>query len=76
MDRYLRMGARKVVCKTADLISLKQIYSKAKKAGLVCYMVVDAGHTEIPAGTETVVGIGPGPRDRIDKISGVLSLVN
>ena len=31
--------------------------------------------TEIPPGTETVVGIGPGPRDEIDKITGQLSLV-
>jgi PTH2 family peptidyl-tRNA hydrolase len=39
-------------------------------------MVTDAGHTEIPPGTVTVVGIGPGPREVIDKITGDLSLVN
>ena len=75
LDQYLRRGARKIVCKVPDLISLKQVYSRAKKAGLVCQLVTDAGHTEIPPGTETVVGIGPGPRAEIDKITGQLSLV-
>ena len=51
------------------------ILSRAKKAGLVCYLVKDAGHTEIPPGTETVVGIGPGSRREIDKITGDLPLV-
>ncbi len=69
-------GKRKIVCKAPDLVSLKGIFSKAKKAGLVCHLVTDAGHTEIPPGTETVVGIGPGPRDQIDKITGQLSLVS
>ncbi len=76
LDQYLRRGARKIVCKVPDLVSLKQVYSKAKKAGLVCQLVTDAGHTEIPPGTETVVGIGPGSRDEIDKITGQLSLVS
>ncbi len=75
LDLYLRRGARKIVCKVPDLISLKQVYSRAKKAGLVCQLVTDAGHTEIPPGTETVVGIGPGSRGEIDKITGQLSLV-
>ena len=75
LDQYLRRVARKIVCKVPDLISLKQVYSRAKKAGLVCQLVTDAGHTEIPPGTETVVGIGPGPRGEIDKITGQLSLV-
>ena len=75
LDQYLRRGARKIVCKVPDLISLKQVYSRAKKAGLGCQLGTDAGHTEIPPGTETVVGIGPGPRGEIDKITGQLSLV-
>jgi len=76
LDNYLRFGARKIVCKAPDLVSLKKAYSRAKKAGLVCHLVTDAGHTEIPPGTETVVGIGPGPRKEIDKITGDLPLVS
>jgi len=76
LDRYIKHGARKIVCKAPDLVSLKQVHGRAKKSGLVCHMVTDAGHTEIPPGTVTVVGIGPGPRGAIDKITGDLSLVN
>ena len=75
LGRYRREGARKIVCKVADENSLKQILGRAKSAGLVCYLVKDAGHTEIPPGTVTVVGIGPGPRSEIDKITGDLQLV-
>ncbi len=76
LDRYIKHGARKIVCKVPDLVSLKQVHGRAKKSGLVCRMVTDAGHTEIPPGTVTVVGVGPGPREAIDKITGDLSLVN
>jgi len=41
----------------------------------VTYLVVDAGHTEIPAGTKTVLGIGPAPDNIIDKITGDLPLL-
>ena len=76
LDRYMRNGARKVVCKVDDLTQLKKTHTLAKKSGLVCTLIKDAGHAEIPPGTETVVGIGPGPRNEIDKITGDLKLVN
>ena len=76
LDQYLRNGARKIVCKVPDLVSLKATYSRAKKSGLVCHLVVDAGHTEILPGTKTVVGIGPGPRKEIDKITGNFPLMS
>lgn len=75
LDKYRREGARKIVCKAADEESLRKILTQAKKAGLVCYLVKDAGHTEIPPGTVTVVGIGPGLRSDIDKITRDLQLV-
>jgi PTH2 family peptidyl-tRNA hydrolase len=35
---------------------------------LITHLVKDAGHTEIPSGTITVLGIGPGPRRSIDAL--------
>ena len=32
LDRYLREGARKIICKTENLQSMKEIYTKAKNA--------------------------------------------
>lgn len=75
LDKYLKTGARKIVCNTTNVDELKRIYGQAKDAGLICHMVRDAGHTEIPAGTVTVVGIGPGIRSSIDKITSSLPLV-
>jgi PTH2 family peptidyl-tRNA hydrolase len=75
LDKYLKTGARKIVCATSNVDSLRKIFGEAKDAGLICYMVKDAGHTEIPAGTVTVVGIGPGIRKSIDKITSSLPLV-
>ena len=74
LDKYLKTGARKIVCNTTNVDELKRIYGQAKDAGLICHMVRDAGHTEIPAGTVTVVGIGPGIRSSIDKITSSLPL--
>jgi PTH2 family peptidyl-tRNA hydrolase len=46
------------------------IHAAAKEAGLPCYTVVDAGRTQIAAGSRTVCGIGPAPVSVIDKITG------
>lgn len=39
-----------------------EIEKQAKEAGLVCYLVLDAGKTQIASGSMTVLGIGPGIR--------------
>ena len=75
LDRYMSNGARKVVCKVDDLVQLKKTHTLAKKSGLVCTLVKDAGHTEIPPGTVTVLGIGPAPRAVVDVITGDLKLL-
>ena len=75
LKRYTGGGARKIVCAAPNLDSLKRLYGDARLCGLVCYMVTDAGHTEIPAGTTTVLGIGPGPRSEIDALTSNLPLV-
>ena len=75
LEKYRANGARKIVCSASNLESLKRIFGEANEVGLICYMVKDAGHTEIPSGTVTVVGIGPGPRSTIDTITSSLPLV-
>ena len=75
LKRYMSEGARKIVCETSDIGSLRRLFGDARVCGLVCYMVTDAGHTEIPVGTVTVLGIGPGPRSEIDPLTSSLPLV-
>ena len=75
MSAWLENGARKIVVAAPNLDALKRLFGETQSAGLVGYMVRDAGHTEIPPGTVTVVGIGPGPRDEIDELTSSFSLV-
>ena len=75
LKRYMKEGARKVVCAAPNLEALRRLFGDARVCGLVYYMVTDAGHTEIPAGTVTVLGIGPGPRSEIDPLTSSLPLV-
>ena len=74
-ERWNNVGARKIVVRADDEPHLRQLYAKALTAGLVCDLVKDAGHTEIPPGTVTVLGIGPSPRLAVDAITGDLKLL-
>ena len=73
--KWSNEGAKKAILKTdklADFYLLKGIADDLKISSVI---ISDAGHTEIPAGTITVLGIGPGPNNLIDKITGDLSLL-
>ena len=67
-ERWKNNGARKICLQVDDLQSLQVIAGQAQSANLITHIVKDAGHTEIPPGTVTVLGIGPGPRRSIDAI--------
>lgn len=66
---------KKVVVYCPGEKELVEIYNQAKKAGLPCALITDAGLTEfngVP--TKTCVGIGPADPEEIDKITGQLPL--
>ena len=75
VKKWEEEGAKKVVLKVGDLKELKEIYKKAKKAKLPCFLVRDAGLTQLKAGTITCLGIGPCEERKIDKITGKLKLL-
>jgi PTH2 family peptidyl-tRNA hydrolase len=68
-------GQKKVVVKVTDLAELHEVKMSAEAAGLVTSLITDAGHTELPAGTVTCLGIGPAPEFKIDKVTGHLGLM-
>ena len=43
LEKYRTNGARKIVCSASNLDNLKRIFGEANEAGLICYMVKDAG---------------------------------
>ncbi|PKP54680.1 MAG: aminoacyl-tRNA hydrolase [Candidatus Altiarchaeales archaeon HGW-Altiarchaeales-3] len=74
-SEWLNHIQKKAVLKCEDLNELLSLFEKAKREGLPCALIRDAGRTEIPAGTVTCVGIGPAPEKDIDKITGDLKLL-
>ncbi|XP_067422135.1 peptidyl-tRNA hydrolase 2, mitochondrial [Emydura macquarii macquarii] len=67
-------GQPKVVLKVPDEETLVQLLVNAKELGLTVSIIQDAGRTQIAPGSRTVLGIGPGPADVVDKVSGHLKL--
>ncbi|MDO9537066.1 MAG: peptidyl-tRNA hydrolase Pth2 [Thermoplasmata archaeon] len=67
-------GQKKVVVKVKSINELRELQFLAKNAGLPNSLITDAGHTQLPPGTVTCLGIGPGPEDDINKITGHLKL--
>ncbi|KAH9639765.1 hypothetical protein HF086_010971 [Spodoptera exigua] len=68
-------GQAKVALKTDSLDEVKQICDNAKKMGLITSLIRDAGRTQIAPNSITVLGVGPAPKDIIDKVTGHLKLL-
>jgi len=73
--KWMREGAKKAVVKTECVDDFVDFERKAKKLSINAIVISDAGHTEIPAGTRTVLGIGPAPSNLIDQVTGNLGLL-
>ncbi|XP_053130821.1 peptidyl-tRNA hydrolase 2, mitochondrial [Hemicordylus capensis] len=67
-------GQPKVVVKAPDEETLLQLLNEAQLLGLAVSLIQDAGRTQIAPGSRTVLGIGPGPTEVVDKVSGHLKL--
>ncbi len=73
--KWQNEGAKKVVTKVDSVKDFFILKEKAKQLDLQTSLIEDAGHTEIPAGTKTVLGIGPGPSNIVDQVTGELKLL-
>ena len=74
-NKWQNEGAKKAVVKVDCLNDFFPLKEKADRLNLVSFIIEDAGHTEIPAGTKTTLGIGPAPSNIIDQVTGELSLL-
>ncbi|XP_049879016.1 peptidyl-tRNA hydrolase 2, mitochondrial-like [Pectinophora gossypiella] len=68
-------GQAKIALKTDSVDEIKQIADNAKKMGLVTSLIRDAGRTQIAPNSITVLGVGPAPKDIVDKVTGHLKLL-
>lgn len=74
-EAWRREGQKKIVVKVQSEREIFELYEAAKGRGLPCYIVNDAGLTELPPGTTTTLGIGPSPDELVDKLTGDLKLL-
>jgi PTH2 family peptidyl-tRNA hydrolase len=68
-------GQAKVVLRVENLAELVRLECRAQTMGLPAASVQDSGLTQIPSGTVTCIGIGPGPEELIDKVTRHLRLL-
>ena len=75
--RKWEMGSAyaKVVLKVNSLEELMHLKNEAIKNQVAHYLVTDAGRTQIPSSTITVLGLGPDEDEVLDKITGDLKLL-
>lgn len=74
-QHWKKFGYKKVILKVFNLNELLKIYQEAKRIGLPCAIIKDAGKTQVEKGTITCVAIGPHYSEKIDKVTGNLKLL-
>ncbi len=72
IEKWEKEGAKKVVLAVESQQELEELYKKVKEKRIPCFLVRDAGLTELKPGTITALGIGPDKEEKIDKITGHL----
>ncbi len=73
--RWKRYGQAKIVLKVPTEEEMLVLAGVAESLRLPTYVVVDAGRTQIAAGSRTVLAIGPAPTGSIDPVTRGLKLL-
>lgn len=73
--RWRDEGAKKVALEAESLEEIEELAEKANELDIVNILIQDAGHTEVPPGTVTALGLGPDRTDLLDKVTGSLPLM-
>ena len=75
LEAWRQQGQRKIVLTVERLDELERLERAARARGLATVWVDDAGLTEVPPGTRTVLGIGPARASDLDPVTGALDLL-
>jgi PTH2 family peptidyl-tRNA hydrolase len=75
LQRWLAQGQAKVVLQIGSQAAMHTLERRAREAGLPTHIVSDAGRTQVAAGSETVLAVGPAPIQLVDAITGHLKLL-
>jgi peptidyl-tRNA hydrolase, PTH2 family len=74
-EAWRQQGQKKIVLTVERLDDLEKVERAARARGLPTVWVEDAGLTEVPPGTRTVLGIGPARATDLDPVTGDLDLM-
>ncbi|XP_071944504.1 peptidyl-tRNA hydrolase 2, mitochondrial-like isoform X1 [Antedon mediterranea] len=74
LELWEENGQPKIVVKAPDEETLIALAQHAQSVGLTSCLIQDAGRTQIAPGSKTVLGVGPGPAELINKVTGHLKL--
>jgi len=72
---WFREGQKKVAVKVSSEEEILELRKEAITHGLPHAIIRDAGMTELPPGTLTVIGIGPAKAEEIDEVTKDLKLL-
>ncbi|QLG48512.1 peptidyl-tRNA hydrolase Pth2 [Natrinema halophilum] len=72
--QWKQNGQKKVVLKGESERQLHELAEIAEHGGIPHAIVRDAGHTQLEPGTVTALAVGPAADDRVDSVTGELSL--
>ena len=75
INKWENESYAKVVLKVKTLEELNEIKMLADKKGIVSYVVVDAGRTQVPTSSVTVLALGPDEDKILDEVTGDLKLL-
>lgn len=75
LRRWERSGCAKVALQVSTEAELLAVHRAARAKRLPHYLVVDAGRTQVEAGSRTVCAVGPAHVDAVDAVTGALRLL-
>jgi PTH2 family peptidyl-tRNA hydrolase len=75
LEQWFTTGQKKVCLKGRDAEHLLELEQQAQAAGILTTFVHDAGHTQIPSGSLTVLALGPEIEATLEEITGELKLL-
>ena len=75
VEAWLASGQKKICLKVPEADDFTSLRREAQRRGIPFHLVQDAGHTQIPKGSSTVLAIGPFDEDVLDELTGHLKLL-
>ncbi|KAF5337339.1 hypothetical protein D9611_003232 [Ephemerocybe angulata] len=75
INHWERTGQAKIALKAGSEDEILELEAIAKSLNLCARSILDAGRTQIAAGSRTVLGIGPAPVSLINEVTGNLRLL-